>query len=201
MRKIMLFVWLSAIFSVIGYIFWHEDFKYNLPTPVPDNYAAVETGDLVSFGINVPEQENRPMFFHFFNPSCPCSKFNVPHFRSLVRDYGGEIDFSIVVMHNKDNYTETDLRERFELDDIPVYFDKAIADSCGVYSTPQAALIDHEGKLFYRGNYNKSRYCTDKGTFYAKMAIDSLLSGTRNSITDMAALTSYGCSLPVCTKQ
>lgn len=200
MKKILLFVWLSAIFSIISYIFWLEDFRYNLPTPVPQDYHSVETGELILFGENVPVQKSRPIFFHFFNPSCPCSKFNVPHFRSLVRDYGDNIDFSIVVMHNKENYTKADLRERFGLDDIPVYFDKAIADSCGVYSTPQAALIDHEGKLFYRGNYNKSRYCTDKKTFYAKMAIDSLLSGKRNSITEVAALTSYGCSLPVCTK-
>lgn len=200
MKKLLLFVWLSGIFAAIGYIFWHEDFKYSLPTPVPKNYQAKELGTAISFGSNVPVQEARPMFFHFFNPSCPCSKFNVPHFRSLVRDYGSEIDFSVVVMHNKENYTEADLRDLFELDNIPVYFDKAIADSCGVYSTPQAALIDHNGKLFYRGNYNKSRYCTDKGTFYAQMAIDSLLSGANNSITEMAALTSYGCSLPVCTK-
>lgn len=200
MRKVLLFIWLTAIFSVIGYIFWHEDFKYSLPTPVPEGYREVQKGEPVSLADLVPITENKPLFFHFFNPSCPCSKFNVPHFRSLVRKYGNDISFSVVVMHNKENYTESDLRDLFELDDIPVYFDKAIADSCGVYSTPQAALIDAHGNLFYRGNYNKSRYCTDKGTFYAQMAIDSLLSGNRNSITDLAAITSYGCSLPVCTK-
>lgn len=200
MRKVFLFIWLTAIFSVIGYIFWHEDFKYSLPTPVPEGYQEVQKGEVVRLASLVPVAENKPMLFHFFNPSCPCSKFNVPHFRSLVRKYGEDISFSVVVMHNKENYTEAELRDLFELEDIPVYFDKAIADACGVYSTPQAALIDGNGSLFYRGNYNKSRYCTDRGTFYAQMAIDSLLSGNQNSITDLAALTSYGCSLPVCTK-
>lgn len=31
-----------------------------------------------------------------------------------------------------------------------------IAISCGVYSTPQAVIIDGNGQLFFRGNYNKT---------------------------------------------
>jgi hypothetical protein len=69
-----------------------------------------------------------------------------------------------------------------------------------VYSTPQAVLFDGDNKLYYRGNYNKSRFCTDKQTNFAQMAIDSLLSNRTNLITDKAALKSYGCCLPKCTK-
>ncbi|MBI1289485.1 MAG: AhpC/TSA family protein [Flavobacteriales bacterium] len=200
MKKLILSVWLVLLFCTIAYIFWHEDWKYSLPTPIPADYVEIQPGDKVNIGNEVKRREGAPLFLHFFNPSCPCSRFNIPHFRSLVRDYGNQIAFAIVVMHDKNQHSVEDIRKRFGLDTIPIYFDKNIADSCGVYSTPQAALIDGDGRLCYRGNYNKSRYCTDRGTYYAKMAVDSLLKGTFAPITDIAAIKSYGCSLPVCTK-
>ncbi len=201
MKKWLSLFWLSIILSCIGYVFWHEDWKYSLPTPVPEHYNPPPTGAHINISDKVESGNSKPLFLHFFNPGCPCSRFNVPHFRSLVRKYGDKINFAVVVMNPPDkNYTEEDVRDKFELETIPVFFDKAIADSCGVYSTPQAVLIDANEKLYYRGNYNKSRYCSDKETNYAQMAIDSLLDNRVNLITDQAALKSYGCTLPVCTK-
>ena len=78
-------------------------------------------------------------------------------------------------------------------------FDKSIAVLCGVYSTPQAVLLDTNHKLYYRGNYNKSRYCTDKNSDYARMAIDSLLHH-HEPVNNEYALKAYGCQLPGCTK-
>jgi hypothetical protein len=191
-------MWMLALFSCICYLFWHEDWKYSLPTAVPDNYHPVPFGGLVSIAGKI-KQSNRPVFLHFFNPDCPCSRFNIPHFRSLVRTYGGRIDFAVVVLSEQKKYTADDLRDKFNLD-IPVYFDKSIADSCGVYSTPQAVLIGTDRKLYYRGNYNKSRYCADKNTNYAKMAIDSMLTDVSTFSANEAAVKSYGCSLPNCAK-
>ncbi len=78
---------------------------------------------------------------------------------------------------------------------IPVYFDEAIAKKCGVFSTPQAVLLDPSHNLYYRGNYNKTRYCTDAKSNYAQMAIDSLLSKNHNPSFNVFALRAYGCSL------
>ncbi len=200
MRKGLALVWMGVILSGIGYLFWHEDWKYSLPTPVPENYKPPVTGAVIHISDKVSAENNKPLFLHFFNPECPCSRFNVPHFRSLVRKYSDRISFAVVVMSPDKEYTLEDVRDKFELDSIPVFFDKAIADSCGVYSTPQAVLLDPFQKLYYRGNYNKSRYCSDKETNFAQMAIDSLLVNRFNLITDQAALKSYGCTLPVCTQ-
>ena len=200
MRKVFLLAWLGIILSGIGYIFWHEDWKYSLPTPVPENYNPAQPGDVIRISDKIKSEGDKPLFVHFFNPACPCSRFNVPHFRSLVRKYGDQLNFAVVVMSADRMYTEEEIRDKFDLETIPVFFDKAIADSCGVYSTPQAVLLDTRQKLYYRGNYNKSRYCADKGTNYAQMAIDSLLDNKSNLITDQAALKSYGCTLPTCTK-
>jgi hypothetical protein len=199
MKKWMVILWLGGILTTISYLLWHEDWKYSLPTPVPEKYLAGRSinGENVAGMINAAS--GKPFFIHFFNPSCPCSRFNIPHFRSLVKKYGHEVDFAIVVMSEKNDPTAEDIREKFELE-LPVFFDRAIADSCGVYSTPQAVLVDAHHQLYYRGNYNKSRFCEDKNTNYAQMALDSLLANSHHLITDRAALKSYGCSLPGCKK-
>jgi hypothetical protein len=198
MNKILVAVILIVSFSGIASIFWHNEYVYSLPTPIPEKYAPVQPGDSLHLNNTIPMQKNKPVFLHFFNPKCPCSKFNIAHFKSLVKKYGELLDFSIVVLSKDAHYSPRDIQEKFELN-IPVFFDHSIADACGVYSTPQAVII-YNDKLYYRGNYNKSRYCTDKNTNYAEMAIDSLLHNNAKPVFNQYALTAYGCTLPTCTK-
>jgi hypothetical protein len=170
---------------------------YSLPTPVPSDYNKVIPGQAIDLNGKVAVAD-KLVFLHFFNPTCPCSKFNIPHFKSLAKKYAGEISFAIVVMGKEKNYSEEEIKEKFGLD-IPVYFDAAIAKRCGVYSTPQAVIIN-DGKLYYRGNYNRNRYCTEKKSNYAEMAIDSLLENVSRPTFNQYALVSYGCTLPTCKK-
>jgi len=102
-------------------------------------------------------------------------------------------------MNDDNKYTLEDVQDKFGLD-IPIIFDKEIAVSCGVYSTPQAVIIDPDNKLYYRGNYNKSRYCTLKSSNYAQMAIDSFLVNCTKPVFAESATKSYGCQLPNCKK-
>jgi hypothetical protein len=199
MRKGIAILWLLLLFSGISALFWFNEWKYSLPTPVPVGYHLVKPGDLVDLPAEAGFVNNKPVFLHFFNPDCPCSKFNIPHFKSLVKKYGKEISFVVVAICKDKKYTASDIQEKFGLD-IPVLFDSSIANSCGVYSTPQAAIIDVNHKLYYRGNYNRSRYCSDKNSEYAQMAIDSLLSNHTSPVFGIAAVKSYGCSLPGCKR-
>lgn len=196
MRKVTVIIWLFLLFGTIAALFWRNEWVYNLPTPIPENYEMTKAGKI----IDLPEQirtNNNPTFLHFFNPRCPCSRFNMPHFKSLVKEYGGKINFVIVVMSNKE-YSVKEIQNKFNLA-IPVLFDTSITACCGVYSTPQAVLIDENRRLFYRGNYNRTRYCTDKKSEYAKIAINALLQHTTNIFFDKHALIAYGCQLPKCT--
>jgi hypothetical protein len=198
MRKGTVITWLALLFAGVIALFWYNEWVYSLPTPVPQNYRSVNPGELIPLALNARPANNKPVFLHFFNPDCPCSRFNVAHFKSLVKQYSGEANFKIVVMSNK-KYTVKDIQDKFDVN-VPVLFDSAIAVSCGVYSTPQAVIIDAGSRLFYRGNYNRTRYCADKKTEYARMALDSLLHNRFNVVFDQFALKAYGCRLPSCTK-
>lgn len=198
-RKIMLCCWLMVVFTGIGFLFWHNEWKFNLPTPVPAGYHAVATGSVINIAAITDIKTGKPVFLHFFNPSCPCSRFNLTHFKSLVKNYGDRISFVVVVIGNDKNYNASFIQYKYDLA-IPVLFNPSIAEACGVYSTPQAAIIDTDNKLWYRGNYNKSRYCTAASSNYAQIAVDSLLAQHRQPLLSEAAFKSYGCQVPYCNK-
>jgi len=197
-KKLLLGLWFTFLLLSIGYLFWQNEFKYSLPTPIPKNYHAIAMGSKVELG-SCCAFDNKPIFIHFFNPECPCSRFNVPHVSSLIKKYGDQINFKIVVLNKQKNFTIDEIQQKFDAK-IPVYFDESIAKNCGVISTPQAVLLDQSHNLYYRGNYNKTRYCTDASSNYAQMAIDSLLRRKDNPSFNALALRAYGCSLPKCTK-
>jgi Redoxin len=198
MRKGIVLGWLTLLFAGVIALFWHNEWVYSLPTPIPKNYIPVKPGEVIPVTLNLHSTNGKPVFLHFFNPDCPCSRFNVAHFKSLVKQYGNEASFEIIVMTNK-NYTAKDIQDKFDVT-VPVLFDSAIAVACGVYSTPQAVIIDTNGRLFYRGNYNRTRYCADQKTEYARIALDSLLHHRLHIVFDEFALKAYGCTLPSCTK-
>ena len=197
MKKIIVLSWLCLLLFMAGGLFWYCDWIYLQPTPVPPNYKPVNIGQLIQVGLPL-KYESKPVFLHFFNPLCPCSRFNIPTVKRLYKLYGAQVNFVIVVMSNR-SYTVQEIQDKFDLA-IPVVFDRGLALQCGVYSTPQAVLLDARHKLYYRGNYNNSRYCTDEKTNYAKIAIIKLLSGVAPPAFSAIALKAYGCSLPGCKK-
>jgi hypothetical protein len=198
MRKFLVGIWLILLFSAMGALFWYNEWVYHLPTPIPENYKPVSQGKFIKLKGPLEVDHSKPLFLHFFNPDCPCSRFNISNFKSLVKQYGRQVNFVIIVMNNK-LYTAKEIQDKFDLN-VPVLFDASIATSCGVYSTPQAVLLDTGHKLYYRGNYNISRYCTDEKTSYAKIAIAGLLHDHKKIIFNQLALRAYGCRLPNCNK-
>jgi hypothetical protein len=220
MRKPVVVTWLVLLLAGIVALFWRNEWIYGLPTPMPSRYQDVKSGTKIELppeqmalirltgshqqtgpaGLTRQAQTRKPLFLHFFNPDCPCSRFNMPHFKELVKRYDQQVDFAIVLMTNK-KYTAGQIRDKFNLPyPVPVLTDSNLAVSCGVYSTPQAVIIDTAQKLFYRGNYNRSRYCSDEKSNYAKMALEGLLHNDLTQNFSPLALKAYGCQLPTCTK-
>ncbi|MGV3558781.1 MAG: redoxin domain-containing protein [Larkinella arboricola] len=195
-RKSLVMMWLLVLLSAVIALFWYNDWLYQLPTPVPENYKPVKTGTVIALQDRLELPANKPVLLHFFNPDCPCSRFNKPHFKALVRQFGQQVAFVVVVMSTK-TYSVQQIQEKIGLP-LPVLFDPSVAALCGVYSTPQAALLDAKHRLFYRGNYNRSRYCTDEKTSYAKIALTELLHNKARVNLDSLALTSYGCRVSYC---
>lgn len=198
MKKWIAALWLLFLTTIIFSFFWYNQLVYALPTPVPSGYHAVKNGQEILLNDQLNFKNNKPVFLHFFNPDCPCSRFNIKHFKSLVEHYQGRVNFAIVLMADK-SYTPAEITDRFKID-VPVLQDSALAKATGVYSTPQAVILQPNHHLYYRGNYNKTRYCTDEKSSYAKLALEDLLHDRSPFQFDRLALQAYGCTLPNCSK-
>ena len=195
MKKVALIVILSGIFVAIIGIFWYQEMQYLMPTPVPLGYKVIHPDELISYDTAlITQQHKKPKLLHFFNPECPCSKFNLRHFEILTQVYSRQVDFYVVV----DGEEKVEAAKDLIANGVTIVVDngKALATACGVYSTPQAAIIQTSNRLYYRGNYNRSRYCTDKESNFVQMALDSLMSDKQPPIFDELATRSYGCSIP-----
>jgi hypothetical protein len=194
MRIAALIAILLAIFGGIAAIFWYQEVRYLLPTPVPKNYRVVLPNEIVQFdSALIPQQNVRPKLLHFFSPECPCSRFNLKHFLSLRRRYNNNVDFYVVIANRKD-VTKAQYMVGKEVT-IVVDDKEKLAKACGVYSTPQAALIEGNNQLYFRGNYNRSRYCIDKNSNFVQMALDSMIALKTAPHFIELATQSYGCSI------
>lgn len=195
MRRVALIIILSGIFVAIAGIFWYQEMQYLMPTPVPSDYTVIHPEELIQYdSALIPQQHEKPKVLHFFNPECPCSRFNLKHFQSLTKAYGDKIDFYIVVAADE----KVEPAKKLVDTQVTIVVDKGekLAKACGVYSTPQAAIIQTSNRLYFRGNYNRSRYCTNKESNFVQMALDSLVAKKQPPIFSELATNSYGCSIP-----
>jgi hypothetical protein len=179
----------------MGFLFWHQEMKFVLPTPVPVNYTPRLPAEAIDLPAVADFPENQPLYFHFFNPDCPCSRFNLKHFRSLKKQFESQVKiYAIIPAYADLEYA----KEMIDDESISILQDKddSLATACGVYATPQAVIIDNQRKLFYRGNYNRTRYCTLKESNYAEIALTALTRGEPPPVFNIFATQSYGCELP-----
>lgn len=194
--KILLFIGASlSLLFVIGYAFWNQELQYLSPTPKPPKFKSVGIGQKVTLGgaLKLPIGNT---LLHFYNPDCPCSRFNMKDFERITQEFKG-VNFFIIIQ-SEDKTALSTFQAKYNLD-IPLVLDKfgAISDSCGIYSTPQAVILNKNSEVFFKGNYNKTRYCTRKETQFAEIALRTLLRGEQLPASFLFELSEpFGCSLP-----
>ncbi|MFK7923710.1 MAG: AhpC/TSA family protein [Bacteroidia bacterium] len=191
MRITLLMVCLGLILSQIVYTFWREEYRYSLPTPIPAQFTTVPSNSCVPLPAIDKSVPQGGYLLHFFNPDCPCSRFNLKHFKRLYESYEGKILFTVVIPEG------AEILNAQRLLDLPINIIQDRADSLaqlyGVYSTPQAVIIHPEGRLYYRGNYNKARFCTQSSANYAQLSLDMLLANQAAPNWGPMASNAYGC--------
>lgn len=194
MKKIFVLLLLAMCFSGIALVFWQQELRFAKPTPVPMQYETVSFNETISLaGTAITENQN-PRYLHFFNPDCPCSRFNQKHYQSLIQSFKNKLTLYAIIPA----FADVEHAQQMLGNDIQVIrdIDDKIAKACGVYSTPQAVIIDGSHQLYFRGNYNKSRYCTQKETNYVERALTAFVNGEPLPLFDAYATRAYGCELP-----
>lgn len=195
-KKGLAILFVVSAFALIITIFWMEEEKYSKVTEKPIDYKEIPLNSIVSNSLLV--ENGKPTLIHFFNPLCVCSKFNYQHFEFLTKKYEKEVNF-IVALHLKQG--EVFDQDEFQNDigqSIIVVDDSSeeLAKQLGVYSTPQAVIIDTSQSIYYRGNYNRARFCTSKNTNFVLLSLQAVINGQELPHFDNTAIQPYGCELP-----
>ncbi|MBL7856465.1 MAG: hypothetical protein JNM57_02160 [Cyclobacteriaceae bacterium] len=194
MREWIVAIFLILCFTGIAMIFWQQELQYARPTPLPARYTSVGFSERINLSGDLAFPEDSALYFHFFNPDCPCSRFNSKHFSDLVNRFQAHFKIYAVIPA----YADLDRAQRMLGDRVTVVqdHDDVLAKACGVYATPQAVILDKNHQLFYRGNYNKSRYCTLKESNFAELALTAFVNGEQLPAFSPLATQAYGCELP-----
>ena len=151
-----------------------------------------------------PQSKNlKPIsLVHFWNPDCPCSRFNEVHVKKIMSDYADKnIQFTIVVSGNND-----EMREQRKLLAQKVFTGKAVKDirsdwpmGKGPVSSPAVGVINSDGELVYFGPYSLGARCApDQGQFVEK-TLDRLNKQKALSKKQLNTL-AVGCFCPWRTK-
>jgi len=176
----------------MGIVFWRQDLRYSQPTERPQDLVQAPVGTVMELPAalsSVPDLlPNKPLLLHFYNPDCPCSRFNLDHLQLLQARYGPRVQFVEIV----ESATVGDSGLGLPVVADP---DGSLAAHFGVYSTPQAVVLDATRRLHYRGNFNAARYCNTPATQFARQALEALLNGTA-TVFDPRAEAAFGCPLP-----
>jgi hypothetical protein len=164
---------------------------------VPANFVNVKVGDTVDLRPDLQIRKNNFALLHFFNFDCPCARFNMKEFERLAHLYKDSIDFFVVIQSEDDDAAER-FQQKYDLD-IATVIDKKgmLSDKCGIYATPQAVILDQNSVIYFKGNYNRARFCTKKETRFVEMAIGYLMKKEPLPLFMQYAVGDpYGCSLP-----
>lgn len=187
-------------FGGICAIFWWEEMRFLLPTPKPKNFLDKKLGAKVNFkALFTPKYHTnthkKATLLHFFSAKCPCSRFNATHIKELLEKFDKNIHFVAIIEAQHEKEAQQALNHcGLDMDFVVDTLGK-IADSCGVYSTPQAVILDKNNQLYFKGNYNISRYCADESTQFVRLALQTLLQQKTIPSFPINAFQAYGCEL------
>lgn len=199
MRILLGVILMGAMVGAIGFIFWHQEIQYWTPTPIPINVKQISMGDRVDINAWIKPDNDKPTFLHFYNFDCPCSRFNINEFQSMYFRYRDSVNFVAIVQSVDPDPKLAEKFQRLMGVTIPTHIDTngEVAQAMGIYSTPQAVIINNQNEIFYKGNYNSARYCTSRSTKFAEMAMEDILNGKQaprfaETYIDLP----YGCLIP-----
>ena len=105
-RATLAILFLSTIAGLIVHLFYKNEVQYWIPTPVPANYVNVSMGSTIASDVYATEDKK---FIHFFNPNCPCSKFNLTTYKNLIKKYGDDFKCFAVVQESIKGIKEADV--------------------------------------------------------------------------------------------
>lgn len=117
---------------------------------------------------------------HFWDPDCPCSRFNERHVNSIVATFRGRGVRFLVVARNGGTLTGAALQARAQAAfgrDVRLVAAAPRSVAELTPSSPATAILDAHGQLAYFGPYSSGALCTAGTGAFVEKVLDQLLAG------------------------
>jgi len=137
--------WVALALAAAAGLFWHQDLRYSLATPIPDGLVVPSSGSRLARPTVAAGTGEHPLLVHFFNPSCPCSRFAAEQLATLEKRFRGRLDVLLVPLGDGAGSAGRALAH------LPRTTAGALelAHRYGAYSTPTAVLLGADGTLLF----------------------------------------------------
>ena len=136
---------------------------------------------------------------HFWNPDCPCNRFNEVHVKKIISDYADKnVKFTVVVGgSSKEERHQRQVLAKQVFNHIAV---KEIRSDWPMHkgppSSPAVGVINGQGELVYFGPYSLGARCApDKGQF-VESVLDGLHARKKSSDKKQLNTLAVGCFCP-----
>lgn len=177
-----------------GYAFWYYQFSnlrpFNADAPQGEAFFDGKTlsGRLGALDFSTAETAT---LIHFWNPACPCTRFNDAHVRSLVEQYGFRgVQVLVVPAPGTPAPPPQALQARYGR---PVQLASPELRALRPPSSPAVAVVDRRRELAYFGPYSLDSACSPAGGGFVEATLDNLLAGRRSRQINTLA---FGCYCP-----
>jgi len=117
---------------------------------------------------------------HFWDPACPCSRFNEAHVRDLIAAYRHKgIGFVVVAHAAADVAAHAVIRRAAAAfgDQVPLVIQRASTAMVLPPSSPATAIFAADGELAYFGPYSVGAVCTTGSGAFVETVLNRLLRG------------------------
>lgn len=145
------------------------------------------------------EKKEAISVIHFWNPDCPCNRFNEVHVKKIITDYAEKnVNFTIVVSGS----SEKERNQRQALAE-KIFNHSAVKEirsdwpmHKGPPSSPAVAVLNRRGELVYFGPYSLGARCApDKGKF-VESVLDGLYASKKSADKKQLNTLAVGCFCP-----
>lgn len=171
----LLLLWLCATV----FAFWWFEYRYLRPFDTePQIGAVVFDGAGIDSKLSslVPMQprEGGPTVVHYWDPACPCNRFNEDHVKDLIREYGARGVRFVVVTGG----TTLSAKRVFSDSAVVGYVDSATQKVLPP-SSPAVAVLDQNGEVAYFGPYSVGALCNTNNGGFVERTLNQLLVGEK----------------------
>ena len=136
---------------------------------------------------------------HFWNPDCPCNRFNESHVKKIITDYAEKnVQFTIVVSGQSAKVRNQRYEQAKEIFSHPSV--KEIRNDWpmqkGPPSSPAVGVLNSDGELIYFGPYSLGARCAPDKAKFVETVLDGLYKNKARANKKQLNTLAVGCFCP-----